>query len=797
MDSRALRSVDCAEGPLEHDIEAGVALGEDANGVASPYALGYVSLLVARAAHIALLVLFLLWMGVGCGACSSESSTETHASTATPEWTTAVSLLDELPSCEIDHRGLLVDLGTEVLRGRLTYQLDEPEGIVSSEHDGATWARVFDKTLTLSFHLQEVTPIFVAMRAIGGDATSVSVSLDAVTLGTIKLKKGEIRIGETRITKLPVEAGMHRLTLVFHGRKRTDSEPFAELDWIRVGFPDELERTYGAPTFDDLLAPAAQLASVPHRALSMRAPGNVRCTIRVPTGARLRAAVGMNGDGHGTAAILVREEGSDPVVLDRIDVKGGPAATWSDIELSLQAYAGKIVSLELAATETTGTGRLLVGDPVVETPLRPLPSAQRAKAAVVVVVDGVERSDLPPWREAKSPHLPTFNRLAEEMTVFHDHRAPSTFVSAVMASLLSGLSPRHHTVNDSGAALPPEVRTISGIAREASVTARMFTGVPTTFGPFGFDGQWDQFQQYPPNEGRLASAPMDDAGEWLENGGGDEGRPMLAVIHARGGHPPWEVTPVEADKLPPADYAGYLTPRRSAQLLAKTEGRHSRLSDADRERMRALFHAGLSRQDEALGRLIRRLEDKGLWDDTLFIVTGDVASARRSLFVDGGDPTESLLTLPLFVHFPGGKHAGVRVDDETEIYDITRTVLAALGLKAPEDTLGNDLLLVAGGLPGDRQRVRVAFTHDKYSARWGDFALHGEVGKPPALCRLSIDPTCAYDRTHQFPGLTQALFKRLVRFQQQRKVSVERARLRLTPDQSAWLDVWGSYYQNL
>ncbi len=270
---------------------------------------------------------------------------------------------------------------------------------------------------------------------------------------------------------------------------------------------------------------------------------------------------------------------------------------------------------------------------------------------------------------------------------------------------------------------------------------------------------------------------------------------MLAVLHVRGGHPPWEVTPTEADQLPPVDYAGGLTPRLSAQRLAHTEGRHSRLSDADRQRMAALFHTSLIRQDEALGRLVLRLKEKDLWDHTLFVVTADVASARQSLFVDGGDLDEDLLTLPLYVHFPSDRHAGVRVEHATEVYDITRTTLLALGLKAPADMLGSDLAFLASNAATDTQRIRAAFLNDFYSARWGDFVLRGEIGKRPKLCQLSLDPTCAFDRTHIHPATALAIFKRLVRFDNATKAA-ERARLRLEPEESAWLDVWGSYYKH-
>ena len=155
------------------------------------------------------------------------------------------------------------------------------------------------------------------------------------------------------------------------------------------------------------------------------------------------------------------------------------------------------------------------------------------------------------------------------------------------------------------------------------------------------------------------------------------------------------------------------------------------------------------------------------------------------------------MRVPLYVHFPGGRHAGVRVEHETEVYDVTATVLSSLGLAVPDDMRGADLLSIAGGIAPPSQRIRVAVTHELYSARWGDFVLRGSFGKRPRLCWLSVDPTCAYDRTHLAPAVAQVLFRRLVASDQGGPRGIERERLRLTPEQSSWLDVWGSYYENL
>ncbi len=736
---------------------------------------------------------------VGCSGCETDPDQPDASPGSSPEaedgYQEAVAFLDRLSLCDVDHRGVLIDLGSDALVGRYGNRLVAPQGVVPTEHDGGTWAKVYDRKLRLSFLLPTDTPVFVSLRAIGRDAGRVTLSLDGVFLGTVKIGRRKIRVASTRTTADPVDAGRHVLELRFRGHKAAGAEPFAELDWVRIGTPDELERTYGAPTLKDLLAPAAQLGGVPHRALAMRAPCSVRCTLRVPPHGRLRASVGMGGDGKGTAAVLVRADGEDPVVLERTEVKGGPGAGWTDLDVSLHAFASRIVTVELAATTTSGTGRLLFGDPSLHVASVPTDSTSRARAAVVVVLDGVQRSDLPPWRNTETPHLPTFNTLARNATVFDGHRGSSTLVASVVASLLTGVSARQHTVVDPGARLPAGVTTIAGIARDASVPAAMFTGVPTTFEIFGFGTRWGSFTQYPPNEGRLASAPIDDAAEWLTQGADqpDQGRPRLAVIHARGGHPPWEVTPAEAAKLPPADYTGYLGPRRAAQLLAKVNGRHSRLSEADRERMRALYFAGLSDQDAALGKLIQALQDAGRWESTLLIVTGDVASARQTLFIDGLDINESLLEIPLYVHFPLATHARQRLEVPTEIYDVTRTALSALGLRPAPGMRGRDLAALAAAGDVEPEHVRLAITEDRYSVRWSDFVLHGRLDERPRLCLLTVDPTCAYDHGVAHPIVAQALFRKLAQMELDRRDVPARDPVKLDSETAAMLNVWGAH----
>ncbi|WP_437796376.1 sulfatase-like hydrolase/transferase [Sorangium sp. So ce693] len=742
----------------------------------------------------------------GCTGCESSTRDLPAGAPATasaspqaappPPARDVVHLIDELPSCDLEHRGLLFDTGANALIGRFAWQGTVPTGIQAVEHDGSTWARISERQIKLTFVLPSASPIFVSARAVGLTSKYATVSLDDQLLGTLRLQRDQIRIASTPTTTLPADPGLHTLTLQFSGRLR-QGESFADVDWVRVGIPDEDPATYGPPTLRDVVAPAAALSGVPHRSIALRAPGAVRCAFRPSRVTRLRAAIGALGSGEGDAEIRVLRDGQEPLVIHRVHVEGGDKAAWTDVELPLAPFAGSLISLELRAAAAARGGRILFGDPVLAGSPEPPPSVPAARAVVIVAMNGVERPDLPPWSGRPEPHLATLSELATSATTFDHHRGPSTVVSAVAASLLTGLPPPAHTVADTGARLPAHVTTIGAIASDSSIRTGFFTGVPTTFRAFGFGPGWSRVLEHPPTSGEPATTPIDAAAAWIsETVRQDASNRLLAFVHARGGHPPWEVSPKELNALKPADYAGPVEPRRAAQVLARLRSRRRDvLSPEDRDRIRDLFSIALAGQDRALGNLIGTLKAAGLWDDTLFIVTGDLASGRSdaALYGEGMDLQEPVLTLPLYVHFPGDLYAGQRVAAPTEIIDVARTAIAALGLSFARKPLGKDLAAVASGLEGVERGPQIAALGDRYSTRWGNLVLSGRLGVPPFLCDLDVDPTCAFNRREVMPLATVSLFRRTVTFDLSvRAPAAQREPATIDAETAAVLNVWGA-----
>jgi hypothetical protein len=206
-----------------------------------------------------------------------------------------------------------------------------------------------------------------------------------------------------------------------------------------------------------------------------------------------------------------------------------------------------------------------------------------------------------------------------------------------------------------------------------------------------------------------------------------------------------------------------MEPRRAGELIARARAKHSRfrLNESDRTRMWAIYESALAGQDRALGHFIETIKKANLWDRTLFIVTGDLSTSsdNRAPFGDGEEPTEEVLRVPMWVHFPGGALGGKTIRLPTGMTDLSRTVLDALRLPVPEGFEGVDLFTTASGiaLPGGRALPATLGRH--YSLRLGDLILSGAAGKLPSLCDTVSDPSCDNDRLEKMPRAATLLFR--------------------------------------
>jgi arylsulfatase A-like enzyme len=700
-------------------------------------------------------------------------------------------LLDELATCEVDHRGLLLDLGSPMAEGRVRAIGDG--ALAPVEREGTSVVEVTGKGFDVSFVAAEPSPLFVELRLEPESAKGVSFLLDDAPLGTSRWKKRGPMTVTSATTSAPLDPGEHVLGVRFLGGDGP-GKTRAFVDWLRLGTPDELRATYGPPLYGDLVTPAAALGKVPHRALSLRTPSLVRCPILVPPSATLQVATGMLGSAKASIEIAVRTDGGSAIVLDQHEVQGGDGAAWSDRKVGLDAFAGQLVQLELRAPAGSTTGRALFADPEIVVSAPAPESSVEAPNVVVVVLSGVERSALPGYGPDGAERMPRLARFAKNAVIYGNHRASTTVVPGQVATLLTGLAPLAHGLSDYGARLGATTPTLLATARSSNVQTALFSAVPHTFEPSGLHEGAYRHGSSSPVSGEAVD-PLDEITSWLRDTiARDPSARTLAVVHARGGHPPWLIPPKQLDAMPPANYTGEFQPRRVAQQLGALRRRKggADLSDLDRARLEAMANFGLAAQDRALGGLFDWLETSGLADRALVVVTGDVSSGVSTLFSDDPPLDEAALALPLYVRFPGGAHAGQRVARATQASDVAATLASALRLPLPELTRASGLLSPLLD-PSHVEVPRLAVSGDQRSLRLGGLVLRAQLGARASLCDLGLDPSCAFDRRPRLPYAAQALERLLAALEGEARASrAERQAATFDDATLAALRVWGS-----
>lgn len=672
-----------------------------------------------------------------------------------------LDLLQTLDVCEVRHRGLFIDFTShqaDVYRS--TNGVPGPE-VRLVRRAGVQTSEVLARSVPVEVWLDKAAQnVALSLRAASGSASDVAAFVDGKRLGGAKLTPGGsvLYLGSAGEE---LALGRHLVELRFTGKGPAPGEVKASLDWLRVHFADDRDERYLAPIFDNLVIDAA-LEGRPRRALALRAPGSVRCPVAPALGSRVRVEVGYWGEGSGVARVDARTSDGNVVTLAEQRVKGGDGAEWQTLDLTLDAFAGSVIALDFSASESGTAGRVLFGEPRVERDVKVDPPL-RARHVVVVVAGGLDRALVPPWGPREL--MPTVFRIAEQGMVFDGYRANSATVNGAMASLMTGKLPVAHGVLDGAIRLRSALPVLGEAVRKHHGAAAFFTNVPYSFEAFGFDRGWDKMANYSPVEDRPGTEPLIHAADWMGAQLTEESEgPRLLVVHLSAAHPPWDVTQDEAKILPPEEYMGVIEPRKAAASLREVRHRDrmSRriLGPNDWVRLEALQKVALRKVDVALATLVRRLEDAGIWDQSLFVFVGDVGMGERTSvpFDPHGNLEEGRLGVPLIVKFP--TELGLRGHERhsvgtTELGRLLATALdVAPDLGVPE-VPGRHF----GGVQALVDHPLVARDGRKFAIYLGRYRVQGGAEAPARLCDTETDPACGFDLAAEHPYVLQWILR--------------------------------------
>ncbi len=151
------------------------------------------------------------------------------------------------------------------------------------------------------------------------------------------------------------------------------------------------------------------------------------------------------------------------------------------------------------------------------------------------------------------------------------------------------------------------------------------------------------------------------------------------------------------------DFSCFIGPHEGAHAL---HGCHSHLQD--RETLKkdiAIYYGMVSMMDKYIGRILRRLDELGLKEDTIVVFTTDHGHffGQHGLIRKGPFHYEDMIKVPFIVRYPGRVPPGQSSSALQTLVDLAPTFLTMAGLPVPREMTGVDQ---SGVWKGDSSAAR-------------------------------------------------------------------------------------------
>ncbi len=311
-------------------------------------------------------------------------------------------------------------------------------------------------------------------------------------------------------------------------------------------------------------------------------------------------------------------------------------------------------------------------------------AAPGAGPNVVVITIDTLRADHVGCYGYKDIKTPNLDALAQEGTRFERAYTPVPVTLPAHSALFTGTYPLRSGMHDfADNKLSPTQPTLASVLKENGYATGAVIGsavLDSRFGlNHGFDFYYDHFDFSRLQESNLdemerpGDAVADQALDWLDK---NYQKKFFLWMHLYDPHYPYR---------PPSPY-----------------------SEEYKDRP---YDGEIAFADSQVGRLIRELKEKGVYQNTIIVLTGDHGESLG----EHGEKTHGFfiynatLHIPVIIRVPGESSARV-VSDLVSLPDLMPTVLAFLKIEAPSDVQGRNLLPLMASKDKDAGRTLYAET---------------------------------------------------------------------------------------
>jgi arylsulfatase A-like enzyme len=226
---------------------------------------------------------------------------------------------------------------------------------------------------------------------------------------------------------------------------------------------------------------------------------------------------------------------------------------------------------------------------------------------------GADHHGMCGYHPGVSPHIDSF---ARDAVVFRRAIAQTQSTRASAASILTGMPPIVHHVEDSDDALASEATTLAEMLRTAGYQTSAIVANENVASEFGFDQGIDHFLYL---RGKDSGAPTVHGGflEWLD--GRSQSSPFFACVHTVNPHSSYRAPDVFHKEFSP----GIDRKLGGVPFLKELQLHRGPVPPDLPGKIRSLYDSTVAFADAEFGKLIDELKQRGIYDQTLIVFVSD------------------------------------------------------------------------------------------------------------------------------------------------------------------------------
>ncbi|MFW2389278.1 MAG: sulfatase [Polyangiales bacterium] len=650
-----------------------------------------------------------------------------------------------------DSTGLQIDFGTSA---RLKYTLGNwNSGWQGESREGDVRVSTFGKTSRLYLPAEKKQAMRLRFRAKPYATGALILYVNGKTAGETRLTANSgFASFQIEIPESLIRAGENSIMLraTKTAQLRGKSRSLA-LDWLRF----EPSGAEDRDAIERIEVRQVAVSGVERRAIVLAPGSQIDWFAEVPKDGTLVFGSGLPAEGTSTLFVQIARDGSAGSA-QRIELED----SWRDQQLSLGQRAGEIVRLRF---KNEGDVGLALSDVrIARAASEPIAIEEPARNVVVLLVDTLRASKLQAYYPKTRVKTPAIDAFVEQGALFERPQSPENWTKPSVASVLTSLHPATHKTKEDASKLPKSALMLSEVYQKAGFKTASFIANGYVSNAFGFDQGWDHYTNYiRERRNTNASNVFGEAQAWIEKN--KDGR-FFAYIQTIDPHVPYDPPAKFLEMYDSKPYNGQVQNRRTHLMLdeAKKNPKKYNFTQRDKERIEALHDGEISYHDEHFGRFLAKLEELGLDENTIIVVTSDHGEEfqEHGSWGHGHSVYQELLHVPLMFRWPGVVPANTRIGPVVSTMDIGPTVLEATGVPIPDEFEGRSLLgFLRGDWPAGPYVAFSDFLDHRRVIRGGDWKMIIRGNLSQVMFDLGND----YWEKKELDGSGQAIAQRYLR----------------------------------